>query len=84
MKNNHLLLLVLFSFFINATYSQRISKIGLFDERTDVGNSPIEGKVVYNPETQEYLLGGAGINMWANTDQFNFLWKKIKGDFTIS
>jgi len=84
MKHNHLLLLVLFSFFLNDAFGQRISKIGLFDERTDVGNAAIQGKVVYNAETQEYLLGGAGINMWANTDQFNFLWKKIKGDFTIS
>ena len=25
-----------------------------------------------------------GKNMWANNDQFRFLWKKIKGDFIIS
>lgn len=59
-------------------------KTGLFQGRTDVGDPKIKGSVVYNPETQEYTMEGSGINMWANSDQFNFLWKKIKGDFMIT
>lgn len=65
-------------------FGQSQNKIGIFDERTDVGDAAIAGKATYNPNTQEYTLEGAGANMWANTDQFNFLWKKIKGDFIIS
>ncbi len=84
MKSNRSLLLVLLCFFITSAVSQKISKIGLFDERTDVGNAAIQGKATYNSDAQEYEMEGAGINMWANIDQFNFLWKKIKGDFTIS
>jgi len=84
MKPNRSLLLVLLCLLINVAFSQRLSKIGLFEDRADVGNSAIQGKATYNPETQEYTMEGAGINMWANTDQFNFLWKKLKGDFTIS
>lgn len=67
-----------------AVFGQQPGKIGLFDERTDVGHAAIVGKASYDPATQEYTLEGGGINMWANTDQFNFLWKKIKGDFIIS
>lgn len=69
---------------LSTAYGQLPSKIGLFDERTDVGNPAIKGEVSFNADTQEYTLSGAGINMWGKTDQHNFLWKKIKGDFIIS
>ncbi len=81
MKTKITLLFLLFSLSI---FAQTPSKIGLFDERTNVGNPAIKGNVSYNPTTQEYTMEGAGINMWAKTDQLNFLWKKIKGDFIIS
>jgi len=84
MKLSHILLLAVFSFFSSTTFAQKLSKIGMFDERTDVGNPAITGKATYNATTQEYTMEGAGINMWASSDQFNFLWKKIKGDFIIS
>jgi TolB protein len=68
----------------SAAFAQQQNRIGFFDERIDVGNSSITGKASYNANTQEYTMQGAGINMWAKSDQFNFLWKKIKGDFIIS
>ncbi|HTM93681.1 MAG TPA: hypothetical protein VL095_14770, partial [Flavisolibacter sp.] len=58
--------------------------LGLFQEATDVGDPKLKGSVVYNPQTQEYTMEGAGVNMWTNIDQFHFLYKKIKGDFMIS
>lgn len=58
--------------------------IGVFDAATNVGNPAIQGKVQYNDQTQEYTMQGAGSNMWFNNDQFQFLYKKIKGDFIIS
>ena len=76
--------LTIMLFVSSIAFSQTQSKIGIFDERTDVGNPAISGKVTYNPTTQEYIMEGSGANMWANTDQFNFLSKKIKGDFIIS
>jgi len=59
-------------------------KTGLFDGNEDVGNPIIKGTATYNAETQEYTMQCGGKNMWANDDQFRFLWKKIKGDFMIS
>jgi TolB protein len=64
-------------------WGQQASKIGIFDERLDIGNPAIKGTVSYNEQSQEYTMSGAGINMWGKSDQFNFLMKKIKGDFTI-
>ena len=59
-------------------------KIGIFDDHGDVGDPVKKGSVTYNTETQEYTMQCGGKNMWANNDQFHFLWKKIKGDFMIS
>ena len=59
-------------------------KTGFFENHEDVGNPKNPGSVVYNTYTQEYIMRGSGINMWAAADQFHFLWKKIKGDFIIS
>ncbi len=63
-------------------YSQQ--KTGMFDGNEDVGNPVKKGSATYNAETQEYTMSCGGKNMWANDDQFRFLWKKIKGDFMIS
>jgi TolB protein len=61
----------------------QMQPVGQFDDHEDVGNPKISGSAVYNPENQTYLLSGAGKNIWTNTDQFQFVWKKIKGDFII-
>ena len=65
-----------------SSYSQQT--IGIFDRNEDVGNPVKKGTAVYNSGTQEYAISCGGKNMWANDDQFRFLWKKIKGDFMIS
>jgi hypothetical protein len=57
--------------------------IGQFDNHEDVGNPAIGGSAVYNPDDQTYLLSGAGKNIWTNADQFQYVWKKIKGDFIV-
>ncbi len=61
----------------------QMQPIGIFDNHEDVGNPKIKGSAVYNKEEQTYLLSGAGKNIWTNMDQFQFMWKKIKGDFII-
>jgi TolB protein len=76
--------LFIFHFSLYMSLSAQQKSLGLFQERTDVGDPKIKGSVVYNAETQEYTIDGAGKNIWADNDQFNFLWKKIKGDFMIS
>src|SRR6266542_5951813 len=77
-------LFLIFHFAFIMSLSAQQNNLGLFQGRTDIGDPKIKGSVVYNPGTQEYTMEGSGINMWANSDQFNFLWKKIKGDFMIT
>src|SRR6188768_1805619 len=64
--------------------SMNAQNTGMFEGNEDVGNPLKKGSATYNTQTQEYTMSCAGKNMWANDDQFRFLWKKIKGDFMIS
>lgn len=78
--------IILFIFLVMAsglTFGQ-LAPIGQFDHHQDVGNPSKAGAAMYNANDQTYTISGAGINMWTKIDQFHFLWKKIKGDFTIS
>jgi TolB protein len=77
------LLSISFLAFTSTVYSQA-RPVGLFEDHTDVGNPIKRGNVSYNANTQEYIMEGAGTNMWQRIDQFHFLWKKIKGDFIIT
>ena len=57
--------------------------LGIFDGHGDIGRGVKPGDAVYNAQTQEYRLSGAGYNIWFDHDEFHFLWKKMKGDFIL-
>jgi Tol biopolymer transport system component len=57
--------------------------IGLFDGHADVGSPKIAGSATYNAVSEEYALSAGGVNMWANRDEFHFVWKRMTGDFIL-
>jgi hypothetical protein len=57
---------------------------GIFEGNADVGNPKIKGSTVYDKKTKTYTLTGSGYNIWFNRDEFQFAWKKVKGDFTAT
>jgi len=57
--------------------------LGQFEGRGDVGAPQIAGASAYNPLSQDYALSAAGVNMWAQKDEFHFVWKRMKGDFIL-
>jgi TolB protein len=71
---------ILFSF---ALYGQQ-NPVGIFKGHTDIGTDVKPGSVTYIPQTGQYIVSGAGYNVWADHDEFQFVWKKIKGDFILS
>jgi TolB protein len=75
-----LVLLLLIPF---PTLFAQMQPLGVFDHHEDIGNPKLKGSGIYNKEDQSYTLSSTSKNMWANTDQFHFAWKKIKGDFII-
>lgn len=58
--------------------------LGVFEAQSDVGPVRTAGTVDFDPETQTYLLSGSGSNIWASSDEFHFVWRKISGDFIVS
>lgn len=59
-------------------------RLGVFEYNTDVGNVEISGSASYDADKQEYVLQGAGKNIWFGNDEFQYLYKKIKGDFILT
>src|SRR5882672_3449738 len=85
MKRNFLLATIKILFAITLSisgYSQQ-SPIGIFEGQTDVGTNTKPGSATYIPQTQQYIISGAGYNIWGDHDEFHFLWKKMKGDFLL-
>jgi Tol biopolymer transport system component len=58
--------------------------IGMFDSQADVGSPRQSGSATYEPSQQKYVIAGSGQNMWANHDDFHFVWKRMSGDFILS
>ena len=80
MKQLLAILLILFS----ASANCQQNPVGIFEGHTDIGNNVKPGSAVYIPQTGQYVISGAGYNVWADHDEFQFVWKKMKGDFIIS
>ena len=57
--------------------------LGVFEQSDDVGRITLKGSATYLPETHQYRLTGSGQDMWAAEDDFQFLWRKVPGDFTL-
>lgn len=59
-------------------------KLGVFAASSDVGDVKHTGTAIYDSEGQRYTLEGSGTNIWFGTDEFHYLWKKLKGDFILT
>jgi TolB protein len=57
--------------------------LGEFEGHGDVGSPKIAGSAAYNAVSQEYSLSAGGVNMWGQRDEFQFVWKRMKGDFIL-
>jgi TolB protein len=78
------LLLILFPAMGQLFGQQTPSSAGAFESHGDVGKVLHPGSVEYNPATRSYTVSGSGENMWFGADAFQFAWKKMSGDVTLS
>ena len=78
-------ILFVFLFLITACsiFSQQSDGVGIFDGHNDVGTNVKPGSAAYIQQTQQYIISGAGYNVWSDHDEFQFVWKKMKGDFIL-
>ena len=60
------------------------SPVGVFDGHSDVGTVLHPGSVDYDVAKKTYTISGSGENMWLAADAFQFPWKKVSGDVTLT
>jgi hypothetical protein len=58
--------------------------LGILEGHSDVGTVLHKGSVKYDPAVHSYTISGSGENMWSTSDAFQFVWKKLSGDATLT
>lgn len=56
----------------------------MFSAHTDIGAPKKAGSVEYDDAHQAYIVGASGVNMWARTDSFHYVWKQVDGDIALA
>ena len=85
MKHNfilHLIIIPLGIMVYNIAFSQN-QPVGIFDGHSDVGANVKPGSATFIRATGQYVVSGAGYNVWGDHDEFQYVWKKMKGDFIL-
>src|ERR1700693_2862314 len=67
----------------SSAWSQSDAAAGIFEGHSDVGTVLHAGSVDYDAAKKTYTIG-SGENMWFAADAFQFAWKKISGDVTLT
>lgn len=83
MHKKNLLSSLLSAFLLISSLSVFSQKVGIFDNHTDIGKNVKPGSATFIPQTGQYIISGAGYNVWGDHDEFQFVWKKMKGDFIL-
>jgi len=74
---------VLLFLFYKSAFTQANSA-GMFEHHTDVGNPKNSGSVRYDKASNTYTIRGSGYNIWFDRDEFQYVYKKLKGDFVLT
>ena len=64
--------------------AQKAKPVGIFDGHGDVGIVLHAGSVDSDSAKRTYTISGSGENMWLAADAFQFVWKKMSGDVTLT
>lgn len=67
-----------------ASVRAQSGNLGVFANAGDVGGPKIKGAATFDPSNGEYRITGSGANMWAKEDQFQYVWKEMTGNFTVT
>ncbi len=86
MKNVKLTLLACLTSLLLTTTAPVLAQkqnLGIFEGHGDIGAVLKPGSASYNAQTHQYELSGSGYNVWFDHDEFQFMWKRMKGDFIL-
>jgi TolB protein len=60
------------------------NSLGIFENQSDVGSVSPPGTATFDGATGVYTIRSAGEDLWANVDEFHFVWKKVSGDLSLT
>ena len=83
MKKTNLLPALLLALPMLSLASPNGGPLGDFEAHGDVGQPAIAGYATWNAASQVYTLSAGGVNIWAKRDEFQYAYRKMKGDFII-
>ena len=58
--------------------------LGAFTNSGDVGGPSKKGSAQFDAAKGEYRITGSGANIWAKEDQFQYVWREMPGNFTVT
>src|SRR5258708_406824 len=56
----------------------------MFEKHQDVGTVLQPGSTEFDSAKKSYTITGSGTNMWFAEDDFQFAWKKMSGDVSLT
>jgi TolB protein len=88
---NKILPILLSSYFVVFLFSatalanaQTLPSLGIFQSHADIGTVLHSGSAQYDASQNAYTLSGSGENMWYASDAFQFVWKEVSGDISLT
>src|SRR6266704_3864902 len=67
-----------------STGTEAATTAGIFEGHGDVGAVLHPGSLEYDAAKRSYTIASSGENMWFASDAFQFVWKKMSGDVTLT
>ena len=67
---------------LSASAFAQVGNLDVFTNSGDVGGPAIKGSSEFSDG--QYRITGSGINIWAKQDQFQYVWREIAGNFTVT
>lgn len=59
-------------------------KLGAFTDSGDVGGPSLKGATEFDASKNQYRITGAGANIWAKEDQFQYVWRQMSGNISFT
>src|SRR5579864_5318652 len=75
---------LLLSLLLTASAFSQTSQMGAFTNSGDVGGPSRKGATEYDAAKGVYRITGAGSNIWAKEDQFQYVWKEMSGNVAVT
>lgn len=75
---------LLLTLFVSAGAFAQNGPLGAFTKSGDVGAPATKGSTQFDASKNQYRITGAGANIWAKEDQFQYVWREMTGNLAVT